>query len=147
MKATTIRGANWLKISERVLAHIENYTVPQYRDAPNDAIEGWGIEECFKQVERYLARRNTSMRPKEKALDILKSINYLSLALEKMEKEPPEEEKKIFVLNLDEFFTSIYNNSAHNIVIKEFSKDKAKEILLTMLDNHIRDNLHETTYK
>ena len=80
MKATTIRGANWLKVSERVLRHIEDYTVPQYGDAPNDAIEGWSIEECFKQTERYLSRRNTSMRPKEKALDILKSIHYLSLA-------------------------------------------------------------------
>ena len=86
-KAETIRGENWLKISERVLDHIESYAIPQYGDAPNDAIEGWVIEECFKQTERYLSRRNTSMRPKEKALDILKSIHYLSLALEKIEKE------------------------------------------------------------
>ena len=146
-KAETIRGENWLKVSQRVLDHIESYTVPQYGDAPNDAIEGWSIEECFKQTERYLSRRNTSMRPKEKALDILKSIHYLSLALEKMEKEPPEEEKKIFVLSLEDFSTSIYNDSAHEIVIKESSKEKAKEVLLTILDKHIRDTLHETKDK
>lgn len=60
------------------------YNSSKYGDAPNDAIGGWEIEECFKQTERYLTRRNTSMRPKEKALDILKSIHYLSLALEKI---------------------------------------------------------------
>ena len=88
------------RLAREVLDHIESYTVPQYGDAPNDAIEGWSIEECFKQTERYLSRRNTSMRPKEKALDILKSIHYLSLALEKIEKEPQEEEKKILDQNI-----------------------------------------------
>lgn len=140
-KAETIRGENWLKVSERVLRHIEEYAVPQYGDAPNDAIEGWAIEECFKQTERYLSRRNTSMRPKEKALDILKSIHYLSLALEKIEKEG-EKDVKSYTLNWEDLLSDVLNARSHDIYI-EGSKDEAIEEILKVLRQYIDKCLKE----
>jgi hypothetical protein len=140
-KAETIRGDNWLKISQRVLDHIENYTIPQYGDAPDDAIEEWSIEECFKQPERYLARRNTSMRPKEKALDILKSIHYLSLALEKIEKEG-EKDVKSYTLNWEDLLSDVLNARSHDIYI-EGSKDEAIEEILKVLRQLIDKCLKE----
>lgn len=82
------RGENWCNIADEVLKHVEEYTVPQYGDAPNDQIEGWDAEECFKAVNKRLERRHSNARDGQEELDVLKMIHELSLALEKMRKKP-----------------------------------------------------------
>lgn len=79
------RAKDFCYFAAGVVDHIDNYTVPQYGDAPEDNVEGWSSEECFKQIERYLRRRNTSRRPDEKQMDVLKMAHYLQLAYEKMD--------------------------------------------------------------
>ena len=78
------RAVDFCGFAAGVVSHIDGYTVPQYGDSPDDNVEGWSAEECFKQVERYLKRRNTSRRPDEKKLDILKAAHYLQLAYDRM---------------------------------------------------------------
>lgn len=83
-KAVSKRGCNWKQFSNKVFFHIENYTIPQYGDSPNDNVEEWTAEECFKQVDRYMKRRNSNQREGQKKLDILKAAHYLSLGYEKL---------------------------------------------------------------
>lgn len=81
------RAKAFNQFADKVINHIDGYTVPQYGDSPNDNVESWNSEDCYKQAEKYIKRRNTSRRPDEKKLDILKAVHYLQLAAEKMEAE------------------------------------------------------------
>lgn len=79
------RAMAFVAFSETMITFIDTYAVPQYGDAPDDLVENWSAEQCLNQVEKYIKRRNTSRRPDEKKLDILKAVHYLQLAAEKME--------------------------------------------------------------
>lgn len=80
------KGEKWQKVSAEVMDHIENYVVPQYGDDGEDPATEYDAEDCFKQAERYIKRRNSNSRPGQERRDILKSIHWLSIALEKLEK-------------------------------------------------------------
>lgn len=79
------RGLEWLAFADSVMDHVENYTVPQYGDKGEDNVSEWSAEECFKQVEKYIKRRNSNQRPGQKRLDILKMAHYLCLADSKLD--------------------------------------------------------------
>lgn len=81
------RGDEWTEFSFKVLNHVEEYTVPQYGDKGDDNVTDWSAEECFKQIDKYLKRRNSNQRPGQKRLDILKMAHYLCLADAKLEDE------------------------------------------------------------
>lgn len=81
------RAIDWEKFSSKMHEHIETYTVPQYGDKGEDNITSWSAEECFKQVDKYLKRRNTSRRPNEKLLDLLKACHYLQMGYDKLVEE------------------------------------------------------------
>lgn len=81
------RARRFATFAYEVISHIDGYTVPQYGDSPDDNVELWSSEDCHKQAEKYIKRRNTSRRPDEKKLDILKAVHYLQMAYEKMENE------------------------------------------------------------
>ena len=40
---TAQRTKDWNEFAAKVADHIENYTVPQYGDAPNDNVESWSF--------------------------------------------------------------------------------------------------------
>lgn len=79
------RGKEWLRFSDVIMSHIESYTVPQYKDAPEDQAEEWTAEDCFKSIERYLNRRNSQSREGQELMDIKKMAHYLCLAYFKKE--------------------------------------------------------------
>ena len=79
------RTNEWLRFSDLMVSHIESYTVPQYKDAPEDQAEGWTAEDCFKSIERYLNRRNSQSREGQELLDIKKMAHCLCLAYFKKE--------------------------------------------------------------
>lgn len=84
----SIRAINWTKFSSKIFNHIEEYTVPQYGDSPNDQLEGWTPEQCLEAIQRYVNRNknNTNARgPQEALRDMLKIAHYASVAYEKME--------------------------------------------------------------
>lgn len=78
------RAIDFLDFSGKVVKHIDEYTVPQYGDKPDDNVESWSADDCFKQVEKYLKRRSSSKRPGEKRLDVIKMAHYLQLGFDKM---------------------------------------------------------------
>jgi len=79
------RTKEWLEFAVKVADHIENYTIPQYQDKPNDQVENWSIEECFKAVKKYMARYGTNAREGQTELDFLKEAHFIQLAASKHE--------------------------------------------------------------
>lgn len=78
------RGKQWIAFSEIVLQHIENYTVPQYGDAPGDQIEDWTAQECIRAIGKRCARHGKNSREGQEKLDILKMAHEACLAYFKM---------------------------------------------------------------
>ncbi len=79
------RGKDFLDFSLNVWDHIENYTVPQYGDFPDDYIAERPIEECVFAIQRYLARIGRQSRKGEGKLDMVKVAHYAQLIHDKLE--------------------------------------------------------------
>jgi len=79
------RGEQWQEFSAKVLDHIENYTVPQYGDAPDDQAEGWTFDQCMESIQRYKNRAGSNARPGEEGRDLLKIAHYACLASGKLD--------------------------------------------------------------
>ena len=84
------RGVEWLDFTHKVLDHIEEYTVPQYGDKPNDPVEEWTAAQCVVAIKKYAARFGSNQRPGQEALDLLKIAHFAQLAFDKLEKERGE---------------------------------------------------------
>jgi len=68
-----------------VKAHIENYTVPQYGDAPNDPVEEWTPAQCMDCVKRYANRIDSNRRGHLESLrDMVKVAHLACLAFDKL---------------------------------------------------------------
>lgn len=85
---TAQRTKDWNEFAEKVADHIENYTVPQYGDAPNDNVESWSAQDCIAQVQKYAARFGTNQRAGQEELDLMKIAHYAQLAAGKMKQVP-----------------------------------------------------------
>lgn len=75
----TQRGKDWLNFAYEVLKHIENYTVPQYGDSPDDQIEKYSIATCLQQVEKYINRYGKVTEERQQK-DFLKMVHYVQCA-------------------------------------------------------------------
>ena len=79
-----------------VESHIENYTVPQYGDAPNDQVEEWTPEQCMESIKRYANRFGTGRRGRLETLrDMVKIAHYACLIFGKLNPTGEEIEKII----------------------------------------------------
>jgi hypothetical protein len=75
------RGRDFAEFAEKVVRHIEDYTVKQYGDAPNDQVEEWTPEQCMRQIGKYVARFESNARgEQEKFRDLVKVAHYAQLA-------------------------------------------------------------------
>lgn len=84
----TNRGEEWALFAADVLGHVENYTVPQYGDAPDDQASEWGPDEIKAQLQRYVNRIGKGVRgPEEAARDCLKIAHYACILAAKMGEE------------------------------------------------------------
>lgn len=72
-------GKNNTEVCKAVIKHIDEYTVPQYGDYPNDNVEKWSKQYCIDMVAKYKAREGTSQRS-EGNLDYWKMMHYSQLA-------------------------------------------------------------------
>lgn len=79
------RTKDWLEFSDKVAGHIEDYTIPQYGDRPNDLAEQWKPEDCIANIKRYAARFGSNSRAGQEKLDLLKIAHYAQLAYLKLE--------------------------------------------------------------
>ena len=56
------RLKEWDEFTKMVRDHIENYTIPQYGNAPDDQVGAWTANDCMRAVERYTARYGRNAR-------------------------------------------------------------------------------------
>ena len=78
-----IRTAEWLEFAYKVADHIENYTIPQYKDKGEDQATDWSIEYCIEQSKKYANRFGKNRRPGQEMLDFMKGCHYLQIAAAK----------------------------------------------------------------
>lgn len=74
------RGIQWLDFGVKVYNHVEQYTVPQYGDMPNDQASEFTVEDIKAQLKRYVNRIGTNARGEGEAFrDCLKIAHYACL--------------------------------------------------------------------
>lgn len=79
----SLRGQDFCKFADKVIEHIECYTVPQYGDKGEDQVTGYTAEDCIKQAQKYMARYGRNARPGQQELDFIKGAHYMQLAYTK----------------------------------------------------------------
>jgi len=85
------RSDEFKSFSVVVVEHINNYTVPQYGDAPNDPVEAWTPSQCMLSVKRYADRVETGRRGRLETLrDMIKIAHFACLSFDKL--NPTDEE-------------------------------------------------------
>ena len=85
--AISKRGEDWLNFSNKVFAHIENYTVPQYGDKGEDQASEWSIEMLIEQTKKYANRYGRNSREGQEIMDFMKACHYLQIAATLFENE------------------------------------------------------------
>lgn len=108
---TAQRTKDWNEFATKVADHIENYTVPQYGDAPNDNVEAWSAQDCIAQVQKYAARFGTNQRVGQEQLDLMKIAHYAQLANAKLEQKPFGNETAIEYLQAGKAVRLPYSSS------------------------------------
>lgn len=82
------RGKQFLDFADDVLHHVEEYTVPQYGDSPNDMVETWSAEHVANQMDKYLKRmKNNGRGHEDNLLSCLKIAHYACILRDKLQKD------------------------------------------------------------
>jgi hypothetical protein len=81
------RGEDWKEFSEKVLSHIENYTVPQYGDRGGDQATEFTSHDHIVQAKKYINRYGKNSRPGQEILDLVKTAHYCQMAAMELAKE------------------------------------------------------------
>lgn len=86
------KSYTWLKFSNKVIYHIENYVVPQYGDEDEDECSNYSAEDCIKQIKKYAARSGKNSRPGQDKIDLLKIAHYAQMAHNLIEEQEDAKE-------------------------------------------------------
>ena len=80
------RLIEWQGFAVKVGDHIENYTVPQWGDAPDDQLAtDWKVNDCILAIKKYANRAGKNSRGVEEDIrDMLKIAHYACVAYSKM---------------------------------------------------------------
>lgn len=81
------RADLWDTFAHAVRCHINDYTVPQYGDAPGDLLESMSVDECVHQIRKYAQRHGRNSRDGQDERDMLKLAHYAAEAWRKMRDE------------------------------------------------------------
>lgn len=66
---------------EALSKHVVEYTIPQYKDMPDDLIQKYPASYCMDQAMRYISRMDSNARgAEEEVRDLLKIAHYSVLA-------------------------------------------------------------------
>jgi hypothetical protein len=76
----SVRNKEWLGFADDVSFHIESYTIPQYGDKGEDIASDYDLEDCVRNMKRYLARAGKNSRPGQEQLDLIKIAHYAQMA-------------------------------------------------------------------
>lgn len=90
----TNRGSQWKYFSGKVFQHIEEYTVPQYGDAPDDMASSFSVRDLNLQLQKYILRQiNGAKRgDAENMRDYLKIAHYACMAYAKLVQDGDDSE-------------------------------------------------------
>lgn len=80
----SLRGDEWCAFSDKVLTHIEEYTVPQYGDKGVDNVTDYSAKDCVLQIRKYATRFDSNQRSNQDQLDCLKMAHYACLTFQKL---------------------------------------------------------------
>ena len=83
----TKRGAEWNEFADKVLTHIDTYTVPQYGDKGKDSIDKWDINMCLITIIKYATRSGSNIRSNQDKLDMLKIAHYACFVYNKLKEK------------------------------------------------------------
>jgi hypothetical protein len=75
-----LKSLDWEEFSEAVHEHIDVYVVPQYGDKGEDPAVDYTIEDCVRNMKKYLARQGKNSRPGQESLDFIKIAHYAQMA-------------------------------------------------------------------
>jgi len=92
LEARTTRGKQWLEFAAKVAEHIDNYTVPQYGDSPDDLIQTIPWQTCVGSMQRYCARAGRNARPGQDKRDMMKLAHYAQIVHDKFNDEDINDE-------------------------------------------------------
>ena len=81
------KGAEWKEFADKVLTHVDTYTVSQYGDTGSDRVDELTQRDCIKAIERYCHRFERNARPGQGKIDIMKIAHYACFIYQKMEEE------------------------------------------------------------
>jgi len=83
------RSTQWDHFSEQVARHITDYILIQYGNpAGNEQVDTFTIEDCYRNIERYMNRRHANIRgDKERLRDVIKIAHYASFIYDKLRQE------------------------------------------------------------
>ncbi|HQN27667.1 MAG TPA: hypothetical protein PLT43_03875 [Mesotoga sp.] len=90
------RVIEWLSFSDVVTGHVENYTVKQFGDLPDDSLSTYTVEDCLRAISKYVTRnmRENRRGHKEAMRDMVKIAHYAAAAFWKMAKHSAAPEIK-----------------------------------------------------
>lgn len=82
------KSIDFMDFTDQMVEHIDNYTVPQYGDGPNDESANYSLDFIRDQIKKYLARYTSGVRgPKEQLRDDLKIAHYAQMGWKIRSKE------------------------------------------------------------
>jgi len=80
------RRSEWNAFAYQVGKHIDEYTVKQYGDYPDDQLTEYSVEDCITQIKKYCNRIATNARGREETTrDMLKIAHYACVAYSKLQ--------------------------------------------------------------
>jgi L-lactate utilization protein LutC len=80
------RRSEWNAFAYKVGQHIDEYTVPQYGDMPEDQLTEYSFDDCVTQIKKYCNRTKTNARGRaETSLDMIKIAHYACAAYNKID--------------------------------------------------------------
>ncbi len=84
LKVNYQRSLEFLKFTSDVIQHIENYTIHQYGDAPDDQISEWSAADCIISIKKRVSRHGRNSRKGQDKLDLLKIAHEACIAYFKL---------------------------------------------------------------
>ena len=83
------RLTHWNRFDEQMQRHILKYTLAQYGNPDgNEQVDSFSVEDCWKEIQRYYNRRNSSARGhKESLRDLLKVAHYAQIIHQKLQEQ------------------------------------------------------------
>jgi len=82
------RRSEWDAFAYKVGKHIDEYTVKQYGDYPDDKLTEYSIDSIVQEIKKYCARVHTNARGRDETMrDTLKIAHYAAVLHSKLQEE------------------------------------------------------------